>query len=104
MFKIGADGLKTVWFSTNTSSKRAAQFRANPKACVYFFDPDRIAGLLLVGDIAVVLDHGIKQNMWRQGWEAYYPLGPTDPDYCLLKFSAKWGNYYHGLQNISFEI
>jgi general stress protein 26 len=104
MFKIEAEGLKTIWFSTNTSSKRVSQFRENPKACVYFFDSDRFAGLLLVGDIEIMLDPDSKNRFWHEGWEVYYSLGPTDPDYCLLKFSAKWGNYYHGLQNISFEI
>jgi hypothetical protein len=28
----------------------------------------------------------------------------TDSEYCVLRFTAGWGNYYHGLQNTSFEI
>jgi len=32
------DGLKTLWFTTNTSSMRVAQYRQNPKAAVYFCD------------------------------------------------------------------
>ncbi|TDG00932.1 general stress protein 26 [Paenibacillus piri] len=104
MFKIEAEGINNIWFSTNTSSKRVSQFRSDPRACVYFYDHERFSGLLLVGDIEVVTDSACKQRLWRQGWEAYYPQGVTDPEYCALQFAARWGNYYHGLQNVSFDL
>lgn len=104
MFKIESDGLQTIWFSTNTSSKRVSQFKQNPKASLYFYDAERTAGLLLVGNMEVQLDADSKARLWRDGWEAYYPLGVTDPDYCVLRFTTLWGNYYQGLQNITFEI
>ena len=34
----------------------------------------------------------------------YYPEGVDDPDYCVLKFTAEKGNYYHGLKNTDFII
>jgi general stress protein 26 len=104
MFKIESEGLKTIWFSTNTSSRRVSQFKKNPKASVYFYDAGRFTGLLLVGNVEVLLDLESKERLWRDGWEVYYPLGIIDPDYCVLRFTANWGNYYEGLQNITFEI
>ena len=32
------EGIRTFYFTTNTSSMRAAQYRDNPKACIYFCD------------------------------------------------------------------
>ena len=32
------EGIKVFWFTTNTSSMRVAQYRANPNACVCFYD------------------------------------------------------------------
>lgn len=32
------DGIKTFWFSTNTSSNKVKCFRENPKASIYFVD------------------------------------------------------------------
>lgn len=32
------DGIKVFYFSTNTSSLRVSQYRANSKACIYFCD------------------------------------------------------------------
>jgi general stress protein 26 len=104
MTKIETEGLNKIWFSTNTSSKRVAQFRANPKASVYFTDPDNWTGLMLVGNMEVLEDDGTKQRFWSAGCEVYYPLGVTDPDYCILCFTAKWGNYYKSLSNTTFEL
>ncbi len=32
------EGIKHIFFTTNTSSMRVKQYTKNPKACVYFFD------------------------------------------------------------------
>ena len=104
MIKMENEGLQTVWFSTNTSSKRVSQFVKNPKACVYFVDFDQWMGLMLVGDVEVLQDAESKQRLWREGYERYYPSGVTDPDYSVLRFTAQWGNYYHALSNVTFEL
>ena len=104
VLKLENEGLYTIWISTNTSSKRVAHFRANPKASVYFADFEEYMGLMLVGDMAVLEDKETKQRFWKNSFEMYYPLGVIDPDYCILKFTAKWGNYYYGLENTDFEI
>ena len=104
MLKMENEGLRTVWFSTNTSSKRVSQLAQNPKACVYFVDFDQWMGLMLVGDVEVLQDAESKQRLWREGYERYYPSGVTDPDYSVFRFTAQWGNYYHALSNVTFEL
>jgi general stress protein 26 len=42
--------------------------------------------------------------LWNDGDERRYPLGVEDPDYSVLCFAARRGNYYHRLKNITFEI
>ncbi len=32
------EGLKHLYYTTNTSSMRVKQYTENPKACIYFFD------------------------------------------------------------------
>ena len=104
MLNLEHDELKTIWFSTNTSSKRVAQFRQNPKACVYYVDQERFMGLMLVGTLDVLQDSKSRQRLWRPGFEMYYPLGVDDPDYSVLCFTSAWGNFYHGLSNLAFEV
>ena len=104
MFKMENEGLKVIWFSTNTSSKRVAQLDRDKKACVYLVDAKTLEGLMLVGEVVLLTDAESRQRLWRNGFERYYPKGVNDPDYTVLRFTSKWGNYYHGLENVSFEV
>ena len=59
------EGIRTFYFTTNTSSRRVAQFRENDRSCIYFV---------------------------------------TDPDYCVLKFTAFSGRYYSGFKSEDFSV
>jgi general stress protein 26 len=104
MIKMENEGLKRIWFSTNTSSKRVKQILENPKVCVYIADFTQWSGLMLVGEIKVLQDEESRRRLWREGYEKYYPLGVADPDYSVLMFTSRWGNYYHALSNVTFEL
>jgi general stress protein 26 len=94
MFKAKHEGLKTFWFSSNVSAARTSQWLKQPKACIYFLDSENIHGLMLTGHMEVCTDNETKADFWKPGDEMYYPLGPTDPDYCILRFTAEEGNYW----------
>ena len=102
MLKMETEELKTVWFSTNTSSRRVAQFKRDPRASVYFVDFSDWMGLMLSGEVEVLSDSKSRKRLWRDGYERYYPLGIDDPDYTVLHFSAASANYYHQLDNLTF--
>lgn len=104
MFRCKNEGLHTFWFSTNTSAIRTQQWLKQPKSCIYFVDATDFHGLMLTGNMLVCTDDETKLNFWNQGDEQYYPLGPTDPDYCILHFEADKGNYYHGAQKHLFNV
>ena len=104
MLVFERDSMATQYFSTNTSSRRVKQFRDNPKASVYYCDAANFKGALFTGTIEVCTDTETKKFLWREGFEMYYPEGVTDEDYCVFKFTAATVNYYHGEDNISFEI
>ena len=91
-------GLKELYFTTNTSSTRVAQYRERPQACVYFFSQTRFEGLMIVGQTEVLTDQATKDEIWRPGDDLYYPLGVIDPDYCVLKFTGMRIRTYHSFQ------
>jgi general stress protein 26 len=97
------NGIKHLYFTTNLSSMRVRQYTANPKACVYFFDKRFYRGVMLRGTMTVLKDARSKKAIWRDGDEMYYPQGVTDPDYCVLKFTAENGRYYHDFKSEDFE-
>lgn len=98
------EGLKTFYFTTNTSSRRVAQWRQRPQACLYFFDPQRFQGALLTGTMEVLEDAEHKALIWHDGDTIYYSQGVTDPDYCVLRFTAQSGRFYANLGTEDFAI
>ncbi len=98
------EGIKTFYFTTNTFSIRVAHYKANPKASIYFCDAEGFKGIMLRGSMEVLTDADAKEMIWREGDEQYYPGGVTDPNYCVLKFTATDGRFYSDFYPRSFLI
>ncbi len=98
------EGLKVFYFSTNTFSVRVAQYKANPKASIYFCDEKNFLGVSLRGTIEVLTDPASKEMIWRDGDTEYYPRGVTDPNYCVLRFTATDGRFYSDFCPRSFIL
>lgn len=98
------EGIKIFYFTTNTSSLRVAQYRKNPKASIYFCDKRFFRGVMLKGFMEVLEDREIKEMIWQDGDTMYYPQGVTDPDYCVLKFTAESGRYYTNFHSEDFIV
>lgn len=94
MLVLEHDSLITQYFSTNTSSGKVSCLQESPKASVYYCAPGSFQGVLFTGDVEICTDQPTKDYLWREGFERYYPNGVTDPDYCVLKFTARSGAYY----------
>ena len=94
MLVLEHGSVRTQYFSTNTSSGKVGYLRNNPKASVYYCTPENYRGVLFTGEAEVCTDQESKDFLWREGFEKYYPKGVTDPDYCVLKFTASKGAYY----------
>ena len=98
------EGIKTFFFITNTSSMRVTQFRKNSKASIYFCDKRFYRGVMLIGIMEVLEDAASKEMIWQEGDTMYYSKGVTDPDYCVLKFTAKTGRYYTNFSSEDFIV
>lgn len=96
----------SFYFSTNTSSMRTQQFMKNPRASIYFYNRGRFQyeGIMLTGTMEVLQDAEIKKEIWQTGDSLYYKEGVTDPDYCVLKFTAVKGRRYCALKSESFDL
>ena len=98
------EGISEFYFTTNTSSMRVKQYLENPKASIYFYDKRFYRGVMLKGTMEVLTDSKSKEEIWREGDEIYYPLGVTDSDYCVLKFTAQSGRYYSNFRSEDFLV
>lgn len=96
--------IKTFWFTTNTSSNKVKFYRENPNASIYFVDKRFFRGVNLIGTMEVLETQEAKERIWREGDTMYYPEGVTDPDYCVLRFTAEKGRYYSNFNSEDFNI
>ena len=102
LMKTKNEDLRVFWFCSNTSSKRASQIKDDGNTCLYFFEG--FEGVMLRGFAELSYDDDMRKSFWHEDMLQYYPLGHTDPDFVLIKFTAKSGNYYKNLQNEDFDI
>lgn len=98
------EGIKTIYFTTNTSSMRVSQYLKNNHACVYLCDRRFFKGVMLKGIMEVLTDSESKEMIWKEGDTLYYKEGVTDPDYCVLKFTSISGRFYSGFKSENFVV
>jgi general stress protein 26 len=101
----GFEGLPDFanYLSTNTSSEKTAQILKNPAACLYYSDNRLGQGLTLTGRLDLVTDLAVKERFWKKSWTLYYPLGLTDPDFSVLRFTPVGAKFYGSLSVTSFD-
>jgi general stress protein 26 len=105
MLVVKHDGLKTFYFASNNSAMRTEQYKQNNSACIYFNGGFIYKGLMLEGTMEILNDEKNKNLIWQNDMKsAYKNGGVNDPDYCVLKFTAKSGRYYYWFETETLEI
>lgn len=80
-----AEGLHRFFFCTGAAAKADIIARCR-KASVCFNAPDY--HIALSGDIEQLSDPETRQAMWYDGLHSHFS-GPEDPDYCVLRLTAR---------------
>ena len=83
---------------------RAAQYRRNPKAAVYFCDGASFEGLMLRGTMEVLEDAASRRLIWREGDTEYYPQSVAHPDSSVLPFTAVAARYYSNFPSANIDL
>ena len=78
-----------IYISTNTSSSKVEHIQNNSAVSLCIMDPETFRGLTLGGDIEIVTDYAIKNELWLDWWNRYYPKGREDEDYTILRLLPK---------------
>lgn len=96
-------GLREFYLTTNTKSAKVQALKANPKACLYFYDRPTYRGVALTGIVEVLHDQTVKDEIWRDMDTIFYESN-TDPDFSVLKFTAQQARYYNDYNSEDLEI
>ena len=80
------DGIATLWMTTLLSSEKVKHLRKEPKAGIcYVHEADSVT---LTGTAEIIDDMENRHAFWKDFMVHYFPKGPDDPDYCILRFEA----------------
>jgi general stress protein 26 len=105
MLVMKRNGIKEFYFASNNSSMRVKQFLKNNNASLYFHNEIIYTGIMLEGTIEILNDEINKKLIWDNSFKSVYKNGGiNDPDYCVLKFTAKSGRYYSMYKTEIFNI
>ena len=81
-----ADSINWITFCTGADSDKAKRIAKCNRASVCFGSAEY--NISLVGEIEIVTDEDTKKEMWYSGLEGHFS-GLDDPNYCVLRFTAK---------------
>lgn len=82
-----------IWFATGLSTSKIRDIRKNPNVSVFVDDPYDMSNASIIGRAEIVTDERMKKKFWQEVFGFFFPGGPTDPDYCLLKITPKKVEY-----------
>ena len=83
---IDPNNIFEAYFSTGIhSSKFKCLQGSNHGSVCYHKGNDNVT---LVGDVEVLTDKPAKTRYWQEEFREFFPLGDTDPAYCVLKFTT----------------
>jgi len=76
----------TIWFGTSPRSRKVRDIAADDLVVVSYQNTGEHAYVTLIGRVQVERDVDARRRYWRQEWARFWPGGPEDNDYVLIKF------------------
>lgn len=73
------------WFATGASSNKIREIQTNPKVSVFLYRPGDHSSICMQGEAMVVTDVALRRENWKEKWAVYWPDGPTNEDFTLIK-------------------
>lgn len=84
----------TVYLVTDINSVKVDEITADPSALLTFQGTRKFASVS--GDLTVLQDRELIEQMWKEAWTLWFPKGKSDPSIALLKFTSKEGEFWDG--------
>ncbi len=80
-------GINEIWMTTSYSSEKVRHLLLDNKAGLSFVhEADSVS---LTGICDVIKDREVLHRFWQEPFRRYFPSGPDDENYCLLRFRTE---------------
>ena len=96
------DESMTAYLLTDLTSIKIQEIHANPDALLTFQSASKFA--TVSGKLAVDDDRALIETLWKEIWKVWFPLGKSDPNIALLKFTPSEGEFWDnaGIQGLKY--
>lgn len=84
---LKTDGLKSCYFTSNSSGNMIKSIIKNSKTSVCFSTTKD--NITLIGHCQLVNDQSIKESLWEDWFIEHYTGGVNDPEYAVVKFTTE---------------
>ena len=78
----------TIWFGTNTTSRKVTQIKQNNLVTIYYRDKDDSGYVMLNGKATLENNPQEKKKHWKETREYFYPN--KKENYTLIKVVPSW--------------
>ena len=75
-----------VWIGTSLKSRKVSEIRNKSGITITFQDDKDCSYVTMLGSASVENTLNEKQRHWQEDFIAYFPKGPQNDDYVLIKF------------------
>ena len=85
-----------IWFVTDARSAKDGEIAAAPDVGLVFVDDAEKVYLSISGRAELRRDVAQARRIWRSTDDAWWPLGPNDPNACLLRVEPLLAEFWDG--------
>ncbi len=99
---VQPENLLEAYFATGLNANKTKRLLQDKRASVCY----RLEGqnITLVGEAEILTDQEIKSKYWEDWFIDHFPLGHTDPGYCIIKFKTNRVSLWIDCESAEFMI
>jgi general stress protein 26 len=75
-----------IWLGTSPKSRKVREIHSNDQVTLGYAYAQEGAYVTLTGTASIEDDKTLRQRFWRKEFADFWPSGPEDDDYALIKF------------------
>jgi len=91
-----------AYLLTDLNSIKVEEIRINPHALLTFQSARKFA--TVSGELTISDDRVLIEALWKEVWKVWFPIGKSDPNIALLKFTPSEGEFWDnaGIQGLKY--
>ncbi len=76
-----------IWYATGLHTTKIKEIRRTPEVSILLDHPTDNSCVSIMGKAEIITDDRLRKKYWQDVWGFFWPDGPSNPDYCLLKIT-----------------